>query len=426
MISNRENFVASAFASPAIALAALVLVLLASLQPAKAQTLTPLHDFVEYPQGGGLWPQAGLVMDAYGNLYGTTFIGGAHGFTEGDPDPIGGDGTVFKVTPNGSESLVYSFGAYDNDGVFPASDLVVDREGNLYGTTELGGSANDGIIFKIDKSGAETVLHSFSCSDGAFPVGGLVMDREGNLYGTANEGGSGSSCTAESPGNGVVFKLGRSGEFSVLHDFAGSPADASHPADTLLLDREGNLYGTAGGGEYGDASIFKLTPDRRLILLHSFGSGEGEAPGRLIRDLLGNLYGVMSYGEKAYFGTVFKLQPDGNLITLHTFQDTTSDGSFPTGGLVMDMAGNLFGTTSGGGTNEFGTLFKIDREGKESILYNFGDESFNSPWPGQLPNGDLMMDWRGNIYGTCRGLDFQEAMDQGTVFKFGPDQPHGW
>ena len=363
-------------------------------------------------------------MDALGNLYGTTLEGGSHGFYVGDYIP--GPGAVFKVTPGGTESLVYSFGAYDNDGAFPASDLVIDREGNLYGTTEGGGSSELGTIFKIDKSGTETVLHSFTCSDGAFPIGGLVMDRAGDFYGTASEGGSGSSCTAESPGNGVVFKLGRSGEFSVLHYFAGSPADASSPSTTLLRDEEGNLFGTAGGGEYGMSSIFKLTHDRRLILLHSFSSAEGQATGRLIRDLRGNLYGATIYSVGVNDGTVFKLQPDGKLITLHTFPGTAGDGHSPMGGLVMDMAGNLFGTTFEGGTNEFGTLFKIDRQGNESILYNFGDDFNNPMWAGEFPNGDLMMDWRGNIYGTCRGFDVDEASDQGTVFKFGPDQPHWW
>jgi uncharacterized repeat protein (TIGR03803 family) len=248
------------------------------------------------------------------------------------------------------------------------------------------------------------------------------MDREGNLYGTANVGGSGSSCTDESVGFGVVFKLSRDAEFSVLHDFAGGPADAAYPSDTLLLDEEGNLYGTAGGVEYGAASIFKLTRDRKSILLHSFSSAEGEALGRLTRDWLGNLYGVTSYGAEAYDGTVFQLKPDGKLITLHTFQDSTSDGQYPTGGLVMDLAGNLFGTTFEGGTNYLGTIFKIDRQGKETILYSFDIDFSNSPWAGQYPNGDLIMDWRGNIYGTCSGLPFT-LEGQGTVFKYGPDQP---
>jgi uncharacterized repeat protein (TIGR03803 family) len=428
-MTHNHKKLASAFTLPIIALAALAL---ASIQPAKAQTLTPLHDFVQYPTGDGLAPQAGLVRDAYGNLYGTTFYGGAHGFTSAGYYSYG-PGTVFKVTPSGTENLVYSFGAMVNasgggyaDGAFPASDLVIDREGNLYGTTEMGGSNNMGTVFKITKSGVETVLHNFACTDGAFPIGGLVMEGK-DLYGTASEGGANATCATTVTGNGVLFKLslGRSVSYSVLHNFIGSPYDVSYPTGTLLLD-QGNLYGIAEGGKNGSGSIFRFTTGKKptLTLLYNFYSGVAVGSGRLLQDSHGNLYGTTIGEVSANEGTVFKLQPDGQFITLHTFMYTNYDGYYPTGGLVMDKAGNLFGTTFNGGLDQFGTLFEITRDGKESVLYNFGDDNFgNALWPGQHPNGDLIMDGKGNIYGTCQGYvpKIPEVGDWGTVFKFGPN-----
>lgn len=412
MTRNHKKSAASAFASPTIALAVLALVFLASLQPAKAQTFSPLHDFPEFDNTStdGLTPEAGLVMDARGNLYGTTLMGGTHIEYE-IPYYYPGPGTVFKVTPNGTESVLYSFGG--SDGASPSSDLVIDSKGNLYGTTQEGGSMNMGTIFKVSKSGVETVLHNFTCSDGAYPVAGLVMDGNGDLYGTASEGGPGAtSCPIETvTGNGVLFKLSASGVYAVLHDFVGGPSDISNPMGTLILKGR-DLYGV------GNGSIFKVTPNKNKkatqYTLSILYSGD-VASGRLLMDSKGNIYGAAGY-------TVFKLEPSGRVLTLHTFLPYY-DGT-PNGGLVMDKAGNIYGTTVDGGLYEFGTLFMIDRNNKETVLNNFDDNYFpNGLYDGQHPNGNLIIDAKGNIYGTCRGYgDYATygkiAQDWGTVFKF--------
>jgi len=214
------------------------------------------YSFAGYPDGGSVG--AGLVLDAQGNLYGTTYAGGANAV-----------GTVFKLTPSGTETVLYSFCQLPNcaDGAFPVANLVLDAQGNLYGTTEVGGTYWRGTVFEVTTSGTEKVLYSFAGQpDGAIPFGGLVLDAQGNLYGTTYAGGTSSACNFENPGCGTVFELAASGAEKVLYSFHGGP-DGANPSAGLVLDAQGNLYGTTSYGGSGNCTrspgcgtVFKLTP----------------------------------------------------------------------------------------------------------------------------------------------------------------------
>ena len=265
---------------------------------------TVLYSF-KGTDGDGAYPDAGLVWDANGNLYGTTSEGGAYG-----------GGTVFKLDQSGKETVLYSFGAAQGDGNLPLAGLVLDANGNLYGTTSEGGiggcnyGGGCGTVFKVDKTGNETVLYSFTGgTDGGFPVFGyLVRDAAGNLYGTTDSGGS-SACTN---GCGVVFKVDESGNETVLYSFSGTGGDGANPDAGLVWDAAGNLYGTTfAGGASGYGTVFMLDTTGTETVLHSFKVSDGGNPyDGLVRDAKGNLYGTTSCcGRSGGQGTVFELTP---------------------------------------------------------------------------------------------------------------------
>ena len=238
----------------------------------------------------GQLPYAGLVGDATGNLYGTTFGGGALG-----------RGTVFKLATTGVETVLYSFkgGA---DGKYPFAGLIRDASGNLYGTTFYGGASGQGTVFKLDTTGAETVLYAFKRgADGQGPYAGLVRDPTGNLYGTTFYGGA--------SGQGTVFKLDTTGVETVLHSFTG-PSDGAQPYAGLVRDAASNLYGTSqNGGFFGFGTVFRLDTTGKMTVLHHFAEGpDGQKPyAGLVRDAASNLYGTTSQGGALGLGTVFKL-----------------------------------------------------------------------------------------------------------------------
>jgi len=288
----------------------------------------------------GARPNAGLIGDKAGNLYGTTQQGGANG-----------GGTVFKIAANGTETVLHSFTDLPGgDGSYPVAGLIRDAKGALYGTTQHGGTSDDGTVFKLAK-GSETVIHSFSGSDGAWPYGGLVADSAGNLYGTTIEGGANS--------DGVVFKIAVNGNETVVHPFAGG--DGSYPVAGLITDSSGNLYGTTKqGGKSGAGTVFKIAPDGTESVLHSFGgTSDGAFPmSSLIKDGKGNLYGTTNGGGAHGAGTVFRISAKGKETVLYSFAGG-QDGAFPQAPVVRDLAGNLYGTTSSGGKSSEGTVFMI-------------------------------------------------------------------
>jgi uncharacterized repeat protein (TIGR03803 family) len=365
----------------------LVLPILAT-QIAQAQTYSVLYSFKGLPDASN--PFAGLILDASGNLYGTTYFGGASYY-----------GTAFKLGTSGKETVLYSFLA--GYGAFPAAGLVEDAKGSLYGTTTVGGTYNLGTVFKLGKKGNETVLHSFrGGGDGEGPHDGLVQDAKGNFYGTTST---------------TVFKLNKSGKIKTLYAFTGPP-DGANPIGNLVRDAAGNLYGTT---QYGGAfkyygTVFKVDKTGKETVLHSFNGRDGNWPqAGLVRDAEGNLYGTTFWGDGtgcggAGCGTVFKLDTKRKETVVHSF--TRTDGAFPVASLVRDAAGNLYGTTEGGGSSDAGTVFMLDTTGKETVLHSFGGGA-----DGSEPVAGLLLDDEGNLYGTT---SYGGSDGAGTVFKLTP------
>ena len=319
-----------------------------------------------------------------------------------------GSGTVFKVSATGQVSILYSFRGGTTDGTNPLAGLVMDSAGNLYGVTSPGGANGNGTVFKISPSGTEAILYSFA--NGVYPNGGLVMDSAGNLYGTTERGGAND--------DGAVFKINPNGTGAILYSFANVATNGAFPAPGLIMDSVGNLYGTTtgGGANSGDGTVFKVSPTGTETVLHFFagGTADGTNPmSGLVTDSAGNLYGT-TFGGGAYgLGTVFKISPAGAETVLHSFAGGTIDGSnfghLAGGPLLVDGVGNIYGTTGGGGAYGSGTVFKISPTGAETVLYSFGGSSND----GQAPQS-LISDSAGNLYGTTAGGG---AYGLGTVFE---------
>jgi uncharacterized repeat protein (TIGR03803 family) len=365
---------------------------LTTVQVARSETV--LYSFAG---ADGAIPVAGLILDAKGNIYGTTYGGGASGF-----------GTVFQITSAGTEKVLYSFSG-GADGSGPISDLV-EANGNFYGTTiEGGGAGAVGTVFKVTSTSRETVLASLTLEDGgAYPEGGLVRDKHGNLYGTTSGYNGGY-------GNGAVFKVSSSGKLTILYTFQGGD-DGLCPYGDLLLDAEGNLYGTTyRGGTSGLGTVFEITPSGSETVLYSFTGGtDGSLPAAgLFRDVSGNLYGTTTGGGNGY-GTVFKVTPDGTETIVHSFTD--SDGYYPIAPLVQDAKGNFYGTTEFGGRHGQGTVFKLTGKGIETVVH-----SFTGKKDGGSPVAGLIFDTEGNLYGTTSGGGNTKCVGGcGVVFKIVP------
>jgi uncharacterized repeat protein (TIGR03803 family) len=283
-----------------------------------------------------------LIQDAAGNLYGTTYSSSSTSTF----------GAVFKLDTSGTFTVLHSFtGSPDGHG--PATGVIRDAAGNLFGTTYLGGTFDQGTVYKVDANANETVLYSFTGgTDGANPVGGLVEDAAGNLYGTTYNGGASNS-------NGTVFKLDLSGTLTVLHTFAGSP-DCGNPFATMIRDKFGNLYGsTFYGGTIDNGCLFKVAPSGRETVLYSFNPvPDGGNPTGLVQDASGNLYGTTNVGGSGESGIVFKVDKTGKETILYTFTGA-SDGAAPYAGLIRDSAGHLYGTTASAGAFNLGTVFEL-------------------------------------------------------------------
>ena len=306
---------------------------------------------------GGAWgafPTADLIWSG-GKAYGVNIWGGDYG-----------SGTIFQWGLGGLAGLKTLY-AFQNglDGQQPNGTLVRDKAGNLYGTTSDGGAGSVGTLFKLDPSGNLTVLYTFG-ADAARPRGNLVRDAKGNFYGTTQIGGAYNY--------GTVFKVDASGKETIIHSFSGG-SDGGYPYGGVIRDAKGNLYGTTyqGGdlvncpGGIGCGVVFKIDKKGKETVLYTFTGYDGRAPiGTLLLDKAGNLYGTTSYGGQTdiyYYGTVFKLDPAGKETLLHVFTGG-SDGSYPLAGLTMDKSGNLWGTASQGGyepagSSGFGVIFEI-------------------------------------------------------------------
>ncbi len=292
-----------------------------------------------------------------------------------------------------------------SDGSSPYGLLTLDSKSNLYGMTRDGGAHGSGTIFELSGT-KEKVLYSFHDNpDGANPLRSLLRDSAGNLYGTTPLGGS--------SGSGAVFKLDTTGSETVLYNFSGG-TDGDQPLTGLVRDTAGNLYGTTvlgGGSNLG--TVFKVDSTGIETVLHSFGgAAHGEFPyAGLIRDGAGNLYGTTGGDGATSWGTVFKVDSSGKETVLYSFKGG-ADGGQPLSGLLRDAAGNLYGTTYLGG-NGNGTVFKVDKSGHETVLYAFAGGG-----DGANPLGGLVEDKSGNLYGTTENGG---SFSFGTIFKVAPN-----
>lgn len=419
VLKQRQDSV-SKIADVLLALSLVLVETLSATHSSQAQTFKVLHAFKGSPDGAE--PYAGsLILDDAGNIYGTTINGG----DSGNGTCVLGCGTVFKIGNAGKETVLYRFRQVP-DGNFPSSGLIRDASGDLYGTTYWGGTSNScGTVFKISKTGAETVLYSFAggTSDGCYAQGALFRDVAGNFFGTTEFGIQW----------GTVFELTESGQESTIHIFAGSP-DGTYPVGNLIQDAAGSLYGATqnGGttgctGNEGCGTVFKIDPTGKETVLYRFTGGkDGAFPqfGSLVLDSAGNLYGMTFSGGLLAndcitlgCGVVFKLDPKGKETVLYRFTGGR-DGASPQASVVRDSAGNLYGTTQGGGDLECvppygcGTVFKLDKAGKLTVLHRFagGDDGYH-------PLGGVILDKAGNVYGTTT---YGGAYGNGVVFKITP------
>jgi uncharacterized repeat protein (TIGR03803 family) len=395
-----------------------LLVLFLAQQTVQGQSFTTLYTFTGGADGSG---PSGLTLDSAGNLYGLAFRGGDLTCESGF-----GCGTVFKLDLTGQLTVLHNFtGSPDGDGPSTNSTLFRDARGNLYGTTSGGGAPiNSGTVFRVDATGKEKVLHRFTnLAGGLNPVAGVIRDAAGNLYGTTQVGGD-ASCNDPGPGCGVVFKLDPRGTQTVLYRFRDSP-DGQQPDSGLTRDAAGNLYGTtAFGGQCGIqggcGTVFKVDATGQETILYTFtGGADGGVPfAGLVRDATGNLYGATAGFGTYDDGTVFKLDTSGKETVLYSFKGG-ADGETPLAGLVRSPDGSLYGTTAYGGGNPAcdyygcGTVFKLDPHGHEIVLHSFTGAD------GAHPNAVLVRDSAGNLYGTTTGGGDPNC-GCGTVFMITP------
>jgi len=403
--------------------------------------------------GGGVGanPYAGLVLDASGNLYGTTAGGGNSGLCS-----LGsGCGIVFELSPPATQggvwtqTVLYNFqGQTAKDGSSPQAPLVFDKTGDLYGTTASGGAYGFGTAFKLTppttqgSPWTETVLYSFKAgSDGNLPGSGLIFSKAGALYGTTQYGGTGPCTAGGTTGCGTVFQLtppakGGAWTETILHSFTGtSPlgvADGSFTDAGLALDSTGSLYGTTySGGVYGGGSVFKLTPPATkgspwteiLLLSFPYGASGGSPYAGLVLNKTGSLFGTSSLGGTNNFGTIFELTPpatQGGAWTETILYNFTglSDGGYPHSALLFDTKGKLYGTTTAINSTQMGLVLKLSPPAKkggawtETVLW-----SFTGGNDGDNPNSTLVMNTAGTFYGTT---SYGGPSNKGTVFQVIP------
>ncbi|HEX4295994.1 MAG TPA: choice-of-anchor tandem repeat GloVer-containing protein [Rhizomicrobium sp.] len=365
----------------------------------------------------GTVPQGALALDGAGNLYGTTSGGGAHA-----------SGAVFRISPTGKETVLYSFCVKTNcaDGSKPTGGVIFDSAGNLLGTTGGGGTSGNGTVFRLSPKGALTVLYSFAGgADGKDPLAAPLIGSDGTLFGTTYEGGAAAGC-GNSFGCGTVFGLSSAGKEKVLYAFCKlkNCADGAGPAAAPIADSKGNLYGTTlfGGNDSlnvfsGDGLAFKLSKSGQETVLHAFCAEKNCTDGitpvsSLVASGKKTFFGETMGGGAALVGTLFKMTSKGKESVVYSFD--RSDGlCFPEGNLVMDKAGHFYGKgltenclSEGEGTN----VFQVTPAGQPKVLYTF----FGSEDGGAFPQGGFIADDDGNLYGATQ---FGGANSGGAVFK---------
>jgi uncharacterized repeat protein (TIGR03803 family) len=393
-----------------------------------AGTETVLWNFNPLQGDAGYPSNNTLIADGSGNFYGATAVDGANG-----------TGAFFELSPNGNggwnEAVIHSFGPLGGtaDGYYPFGHIARDKHGNLYGTTETGGTNGTGTVYEMSPTSGgvwtETVIYNFGAynsGDATYPLAGLAMDGAGNLYGTTADGGGSSNCV---DGCGAVYELsptsGGGWKEAILHSFSGNP-DGSDIRSGVILDEAGNLYGTAiSGGTHGYGTVYRMKNTKKgwvLRVLYTFRVKTGANPGygNLIMDKAGNLYGTAYAGGSHNTGTVWELvysatKNNYSENVLYNFGPKGGgDGMTPPAGVTLGRNGNLYGTTTWGGTYMNGTFFELVRlkngQWKERIVHDFTGSD-----DGGYPTSDLIKDATGNLYGLA-GIGGSHLA--GVVFEF--------
>jgi len=384
-----------------VRIGAILALCVATVTASPAQTFTVIKHF---NGTNGLVPFGPLVEGLDGNLYGTTYAGGANA-----------NGTVFRIKTTGALRTLYSFCVSSGcpDGSSPAAGLVLGSTGYFYGVTQVGGANSIGTIFQVKPNGKLTTLYSFcaatDCPDGAQPISGLIQGSDGDFYGTAMDGGANGNF-------GTVFKYRffRPSGLTTLHSFCADAGctDGAFPRSVLVQATDGDFYGTTGAdGANLRGTVFRITSDGVLTTLHAFcalpncADGDGPLPG-VVQAANGRFYGTTELGGTSTncnggCGTVFRMSSEGKLTTLHSF--ALSDGRGPNG-LVQGTDGNFYGTTELGGAFNKGTIFQMTPDGTLTTLRSLSGSDGTEPTSGMIQATD------GNFYGTCH-------LQNGTVFR---------
>ena len=386
------------------------MVIVATGVTADAATVKTLHTFEGTE---GFFPSASMAFGKDGGLYGTTVNGGEDN-----------KGVVFKLGKDGSYTVLHSFGA-GTDGSLPWAGVVFDAKGNLFGTTQTGGSNNAGTVYKIDTSGNESVLYSFAggTEDGALPAGTPIVDSSGNIYGTTMYGGIVNCVVDNAPiGCGTVFKLSIDGQETVLHEFSGDTNEGGNPYAGLAEDAQDNYYGTTDvGGRDCCGTIFKLSKTGKESELAQVGRVASYLWSGVALDAAGNIYGD-SYEGGDYkdcggygCGAIYKLPAKGKLTSLYDFKNRPNDGNTELGTIFVDATGNLYGTSWIGGRYG-GAVWKLNSNGELQVLSYLGAQY------GVNPIGGVIVDLQGHIYGTASeggdlGCSDGNASGCGTIFE---------
>jgi uncharacterized repeat protein (TIGR03803 family) len=380
-------------------LVTLVLVIAAGV--VQAQTFSVLYNFGSNSGDPSRPAYSGIVAQGRdGNLYSTA--------------PAGGTccGALFQITPAGKLKNIHNFTGNNNDGAFPQGGVTLGTDGNFYGTTYEGGSVTAGAVFKVTPNGTYTTLYSFTGGkDGAYPYAPPVEGNDGNFYGTTTEGGNTVKCGS---GCGTIYKITPGGTLTTLYQF--DITNGYFPYGPLVLGTDGNFYGTAPNGtSANEGVVFRISPAGKFTLLYSFDGTHGQSPfAGLVQGADGNFYGTTIYGGTGG-GVVFKITPSGKLTVLHEMNGTT-DGARPYGGLVLASDGNFYGANAYGGTvnsncaDGCGTFFKITPKGAYSVLgkfdYTTGATPEVSPFQhtSGLVYGDSQVGGSGNVNPCSTGL----------------------
>ncbi len=381
-----------------------------ALNPVRAQTPeAAFKTLVNFDGTNGATPDLKpLVQGTDGNLYGTAPFGGANG-----------NGTAFKMTPDGALTVLYNFCALPGcaDGSGPAPGVVLGRDGDYYGLTTGGGAYGFGTVFKITGAGALTTLHSFDLTDGNYPNSFLVQGTDGSFFGTAAAGGNLAACSGY--GCGTIFKITPGGAFTTLHNFCSQTncSDGAIAYDGVAQGWDGNFYGgTWQGGTDNVGTIYRITPTGELTTLYSFCAQStcagGYNPLWLTLGEDENFFGTTFSGGAYGAGAVFKLTPRGDVTTLYSFcaQSDCADGSSPRAGLLLGSDKHLYGTTFYGGATlqNDGTVFKITRAGSLTTLHSFDSAD------GANPIGPMGQATNGVLYGTTSAAG---SDGDGTIFR---------